>query len=94
MSGEGFTFSALSSLKNNRGQRNHINPFRKRVKKLRVHHIEGHETKHLSKEEMNKLRIRLRKEKNNEQKNLIFTFLIMTIVLAMLIVLITGLAIF
>ena len=94
MSGEGFTFSALASLKNNREQRKHINPFRKRAKELRVHHIDGHETKHLSKQEMNKLRIRLHKEKISEQKNLIFIFLILTIVLATVIVLISGLAIF
>ena len=94
MGGEGFTFTALASLKNNKEQRKHINPFRKQVKEMRIHHIESHETKHLSKQEMRKLRIKLRKEKLREQRALILTFAILIIVLGAVIFLISGLAIF
>lgn len=94
MGGEGFMFSAIASLKNNRGELRRSNPFRSKVKDLHVHHIDSHESKNLSKQEMLKLRIKLQKEKIKDQKILVFTFLALVVVLVIIVVLINGLTIF
>lgn len=94
MGGEGFMFSALASIKNNREQRKHINPFRKRAKDMHVHHIEGHDAKHLSKREMGKLRTKLLKENRREQRRLILIFAVLIVLLVVVIFLVSGSAIF
>ena len=94
MGGEGFTFAALASLKNNRNQLKKSNPFRKRVKAMKVHHMESHDAKHLSKQEMREFRAELRKEKRKEQRRLMVIFVTLIVLLATVILLISGLTIF
>ncbi|MFA9388181.1 MAG: hypothetical protein ACERKD_00150 [Prolixibacteraceae bacterium] len=94
MAGEGSMFAAIASLKNNRRQLKDKNPFRKRVKDLHVHHIESHDTKHFSAEQMRKFKKQLRRQRIQDQRVTIITFVVLIVALIAVLILIKSLSIF
>ena len=80
--------------KSNIDQIKKISPLKTRKRYLGYKHIESHETKHLTKEEMAQLKLQLKKRKQHDTKVSILVLVAMLLVLAVILIFISGLTIF
>lgn len=76
MSGEGFMFDAIKSLKNNRGQMRRSNPFRKKVDEIHVHHIKSERKIPIDNKLIGEIGLKTKRQALKDQRITVITFAI------------------
>lgn len=88
MFGGGGSIAAMqASFRSNRAMLKNANPFRKRLKDMKTHHIEGKDHKKFTVEEMAQFKQKLKKQKEHNQKVSAITMAVMILIMIVILVL-------